>query len=558
MLDTYTITQYISACANNAGVKVVWRKDGIASTNGHTMYLPMINAYTSHANKVKLIHFVKHETCHIKESDFNKLNERKPQGILAFVNNLLEDHRIDYRNDSEYAGDKQNSEEFMRVYASELDVSKITDEAKNYFMPLFAWDLDIRDDLWTRTADPFTLTTPVAKSVYDKLKAGDYDTVLRNIRKIDDKGQAADEVYALAKRIVREVFDVPPEKMEGEKAKKRIKIANENKGEEVDSEGKSEELSVEDVAIDGMPMPNPEHVDTRSMTECVSSASSDEGDSYIPTPADKIEYHNFVTNEGNIHIKHTDKSSEKFINNADRSASLANQIRTKLQIMSRDRYEYGKKRGKLNSGSIYRVGMLDAKGLNERLFKQKIVNKVLDVSVQLLIDASGSMSGNKYTLAASASLVLNNILSNVLKIPTEILAFSDGAKNHQMYILKEFDKPVGDIHLANSFSTVEQYLRDNVDGESLVYGYTRIVKRKEKRKLMIVLSDGSPCGGHDRGNLTKYTKDVIKQIQRSPIELLGIGLVHDTSTWYKSSAIIKDASETSSALLSIITNKILK
>jgi cobaltochelatase CobT len=124
--------------------------------------------------------------------------------------------------------------------------------------------------------------------------------------------------------------------------------------------------------------------------------------------------------------------------------------------------------------------------------------------------------------------------------------------------MKEFDKAVSDTSLAESFSTVSGHLCDNVDGESLVYGYSRIIKRKEKRKLMIVLSDGAPCGGHDRGDISAYTRSVIRNIEKTPVELLGIGLMHDTSKWYKNSAVIKNASSTSTALLSIITNKIIK
>lgn len=552
MLDSYTITQYVAACADSAGARVVWREGATPCTDGRTITLPLMSAYATHEDKVRLTHFVKHETCHIKDSDFDKLNVKKPQGILAFINNLLEDHRIDYRNDKAYAGDKANSEEFLRVYAEEVAKASLTEEAQNYYVPLFAWDLDVRDDLWTRTADPFKLTTPTAHDIYKKLHKGNYADVLRNIRNIDDKSVAFDEVYALAERIVREVFDVNPEDMQGEEAEKRIEKANEinDKGEQSEEAHK-----VENIKVEGMPMPNADHTGDERTGKAACSVGRGE---YTPTPAGKIEWYNYTNNTGNFVPHKSTSDGDTFIDEAACSETLANQIRSKLQILSRDRYEYGKKRGKLNGASLYRVGMKDAKGLNERLFKQKIVNKVLDISIQILIDASGSMSGNKFTVAGGAAIVLNNVFSNVLKIPTEILAFTDTRNYHRMFILKEFDTPVSDIRMSSSLGNIAYNLDDNVDGESLVYGYTRIAKRKEKRKMMIVLSDGYPCGGHDRGNLNKYTRDVIRSIEQSPVELIGIGLMHDTSKWYKNNAVISRASETSSTLLSVITNNILR
>jgi len=552
MLDSYTITQYVAACADSAGARVVWREGATPCTDGRTITLPLMSAYATHEDKVRLTHFVKHETCHIKDSDFDKLNVKKPQGILAFINNLLEDHRIDYRNDKAYTGDKANSEEILRVYAEEMAKASLTEEAQNYYVPLFAWDLDVRDDLWTRTADPFKLTTPTAHDIYKKLHKGNYADVLRNIRNIDDKSVAFDEVYALAERIVREVFDVNPEDMQGEEAEKRIEKANEinDKGEQSEEAHK-----VENIKVEGMPMPNADHTADKRTDKAVCSVGKGE---YTPTPAGKIEWYNYTNNTGNFVPYGHASDGGMFIDEAARSETLANQIRAKLQILSRDRYEYGKKRGKLNGASLYRVGMKEAKGLNERLFKQKIVNKVLDISIQILIDASGSMSGNKFTVAGGAAIVLNNVFSNVLKIPTEILAFTDTHACHRMFILKEFDTPISDIRMASSLGNIAYNLEDNVDGESLVYGYTRIAKRKEKRKMMIVLSDGAPCGGYDRGNLDKYTRDVIRSIEQSPVELIGIGLVHDTRKWYKNNAVISRASETSSTLLSVITNNILR
>jgi len=151
ILSTIDISKYISACANTAGVSVIWEseKGAVPRTDGKTMWLPSINAYSPEETLIQLRQFVKHETSHVKLSDFDCLNEMKPTGILMFVWNLLEDHRIDYLNDKEYAGDKANTESYWPIYEASVSKTLPADIAKDTLFPLFAWDVDVRADLWS-------------------------------------------------------------------------------------------------------------------------------------------------------------------------------------------------------------------------------------------------------------------------------------------------------------------------------------------------------------------------------------------------------------------------
>lgn len=578
MLNTLDITKYIAACANRAGVSVVWKDGATPSTDGRTMWLPPVNAYAPNDQMTHLRQWVKHETSHVLYSDFDLLNVNRPTGILAFVNNLLEDHRIDYLNDSDYAGDKQNTESYWPLYDEEMRKHVVQAEAKDWMMPLFAWDMSVRNDLWLTLVDPFTRNVSAkGRTILDKLNKGDYATVLRNIRSIKDKTEGGVQVYELAKRIIREVFDADPESMT-EPEKERAKAAGKpsdgeggegkEKGEGKGDDGKGEEgeVSVNDKLRDidcegAMMLPYSKH-DKRSEGVNARNYSCGSGEAYSPTAANDIIEVNFVTGDkrNTTHSFSPDVSyANQMLTIADKGAGLANQVRTQLQIICRDRYEYGKKRGKLHNGALYRVGMKDAKGLNERLFKQKIENQSLDVSVQILCDASGSMSGSKFTNAAAAAVVLNNVLSNTLHVPLEILAFTEWGDKHTMYVAKEFGKNVTSHALASSFSAMNDMLLDNVDGESLMYGFNRIRQRKERRKLMIVLSDGSPCGGHRKGAITHYTKRVIKGIEGSPVEIVGVGLQYDgVKNYYKRWAKIDDARNIEHALLSLISNHIIR
>jgi hypothetical protein len=549
MLNTLDITKYISACAKRADVRVVWQDvNATPATDGRTMWLPSVDAYAADTQIVHLRQFVKHETSHVLLSDFDLLNKNKPNGLLAFVNNLLEDHRIDYLNDSTFTGDKYNTEAYWKLYCALLKSKPPEGEARDHLLPLFVWDTHVRDDLWSRSDDPFTCNVSAKGHTYlDKLNKGDYANVLRNVRTIVDKTEGGIAVYELAKRIIREVFDTDPAKMEG--------------GEGKTGEGGGGKGTKEIATIDykgKMVLPYSEHADRGEGVNATNYKCG--AGAYTPDAYDNILTWNFGTKEGSYRVSERDDRTSKYLRLADKGEALANQIRTQLQIICRDRWEYGKKRGKLHNGALYRVGMKDAKGLNERLFKEKIHNQSLDVCVQVLVDASGSMSGSTFDNASAAALILNKVLATTLHIPLEILAFTEtGEEKHTMFIMKEFDKRTTTKSLATAFSSLNSHLTDNVDGESLMYGYNRIRSRKEKRKLMVVLSDGTPCGGHRKGNIDQYTEDVIKNIEQTPVSIVGVGVMYDAvKHYYRKWAYIEDAHEIESALLSLISNHIIR
>jgi hypothetical protein len=579
-LNSLDVTKYIAACCKKTGVMVEWEASIQPRTDGKTMWLPYVDAFASEEQVVELKQFVKHETSHIAYSDFGLLDREKPVGLLMFLTNLIEDHRVDYINDFDYIGDRHNTEEYMRIFerkqAAIMDT--YTDEQMDILAPLFSWDLDHRDDLWIRTGDPFTsIMSDAGKEVYGKLSDGDYGDVLRNIRLNPDPVSGTDGCYQLAKRIIKEVFEQDPESMsspssasgkgeggegEGEDKGEAASGDGEDKEGKDGKEAKADKLKTIDMHGAKM-MPYTPHAGEGEGVNASNYTTGDERKSYTPTPYPDISEHNFVTGSSrNLHyaVKEPYGPALKNINKArQHTTSLANQVRTHLQIVSRDRWEYGKKKGKLHNSALYRVGLSDAKGFNERIFKSQIRNETLDVCVQVLVDASGSMSGEKFYNASAAACILNDVLGAALHIPLDIVAFTEHGSTHAVYIMKEWDRVESSDKMASNFSSLDSVLADNVDGESLAYGFNRIKQRKEKRKLMIVLSDGSPCGGHTKGSTKKHTFAVIEAVQNSPVELIGVGLMYDgVKHFYKKWAKIEDARSIEASLLSLISNNIIR
>jgi cobalamin biosynthesis protein CobT len=588
LLDSYDVSKYIAACAHKVGMPVIWEKaGGSPRTDGTTMWIPEYDAFDKDA-AVKLMQFVKHATSHIAHSDFNILKEHKPKGLLMFLMSLIEDHRVDWLNDQEFVGDKINTDAYYVQWCKGLSKMGIDHPDKQQAVTLFAWDLGIRMDLWN-TLDVHTKMKKHAdKDVLRNLEK--YSDEVRGVRCIIPKEVGAAEGYALACKILKEVYGVDPSECEdsADGEGKSPKDGESEGGGESDEDGVGEcdaTATAEDGAGAGEGAdegkgvaksdktqfidfkgaelsPYTEHKATGS----VHAINYEVGKGvYTPTAPEKVFEHDFTTGiSKNFRMPTAPGDATSIAFAVEKCVSLSNVLRTKLQIYSKDRTVYGQKKGALHSASLWRATMKDAKGHNEKVFKSKVHNDTLNVCIQLVIDASGSMSGSKYVNASAAAVALNNTLSSVLHIPVEILAFTEMSsagkgRENTMFVLKNFSKNVSTGDLIKSFARVGECLCDNVDGESLVYAYNRIVRRKEKRRIMIVLSDGSPAGGYTKGDISVYTKHVIKAIEASPIEIMGVGLEHEgVSHWYKHSDVIPSATQIEASLIRIIDKQLFK
>ncbi|MGV1754797.1 cobaltochelatase CobT-related protein [Agrobacterium sp. CG674] len=217
----------------------------------------------------------------------------------------------------------------------------------------------------------------------------------------------------------------------------------------------------------------------------------------------------------------------------------------------------GHKRGKLHSPSLFRVSQGDP-----RVFSQKQEHTSKDTAVCLLADNSGSMWGEKMKLAMIASYALMATLDAV-KIPHEVLGFTSGDYSDMPYSLREamqadiekskinYDRiepimiPIYKAFDERLNATVKRRfaymmnaqngLNGNIDGESLEYAAERLMKRREKRKVMIVLSDGQPAGSDKSGPHLSY---VTRQLEKQGIECIGIGILDGSVRKYYSKHVV--------------------
>lgn len=558
-----TCLSYIKSVAGRNGVTVVWEDKTQPRTNGATVWLPRINTSMSKESLDSLRLFVKHETSHVKWSNFDVLREWKPKGLFMFIANLLEDHRIDYLNDHQFRGDRALTCAFMQGWYERCKV----DEPLN---TLFVWDGENRQRSIYPTLDLEGM--PVENVLRNKLLAFN-DEVCR-VRCIEDATEGTTATIHLAKRILEEVFGATPEECEAEGDEEGSTSEEKGDGEGEDDgdegqdtsdEGGEEEGEGKEEGKTGEADASDEDTGRRETLTRESSTmyASHMDDAKLPHVPEKpggykpyavtdlLAYKNIG---GSRYLTGGGELKEALLSGMMKKSNMHNILRQKLQVISKARTVYGQKSGKLHSSSLFKVGV-DSPS-KDRIFSKKVDTQALDVAVTLLMDCSGSMYGaDKYTHACAAVLLLKDVFST-LNIPLEMLGFTDSGRSHVIYEYQKFGENVPKNNIIAMMRNSS--LLDNADGESILYAHNRLLQRREKRRILIVLSDGEPCGGRDNGCIEQYTADVIAAIEtRSPIELLGVGLLHDgVEEWYKKSVTIPSASAIESSLINIVERRV--
>jgi len=566
-LDVKQFETYVAACARNSGVSVEWdAADSTPRTDGKTMWLPAITSSSNDEWLARMRYFVKHETSHVVHSDFNYLNEVRPTGLLALINNLIEDHRIDYRNDRDYLGDRAISNAFWNLHSADIqkrltDTDKPLQEQQLLVLPLFAWDSANRD--WISTSHEATtqmlpLLDTAGQTRYAKLQA--YTDELLDVRW---KGDAAD-VMDLSKRILRDLYDEDPENYTEQPSASKGKAEGEGEGDADAGEGKAVDDDVDRLINVDKLMEAMGHEHKESRTGIHLAYRDKTGGAYaIPTP-DQYLVLNFrdttpakVTElmSGGSYFKHHEVDSY-ITNNAK---PMSNKLRIKLQTRSRDRYEYGKKRGKLHNGSLHRVLQQDSP-MADKVFRQRIVSNTLDTAVCLLVDCSGSMSGAKFEMACAGAGALAEALKP-LNIPYSVYGFTNFAVDKQedpmVWLFSEFGERVNQRTLIDRFKHASGALWNNSDGDAIAYATYRLQQRKEHRKVLLVLSDGSPAGREYAGDVVGYTRKTIDDAEKLGIDTYGIGIC-DTNVvhFYKKNVVVRELNQLSPTILSIIDRSI--
>ena len=258
---------------------------------------------------------------------------------------------------------------------------------------------------------------------------------------------------------------------------------------------------------------------------------------------------------------------QQLVSFQDLITKLANKLQRQLLAKQNRSWEFDLEEGLLDSSKLSRV-IIDP--YNSLSFKKEKDLDFKDTIVTLLIDNSGSMRGRPITIAAICADILSRTLERC-SVKVEILGFTTknwkGGKSREEWNKKNKIKNPGrlndlrhiiyksaDTHWRQSKKNLglmlkEGLLKENIDGEAILWAFNRLKKRKEERKILMVISDGAPVDDStlsvNSGDfLEKHLKKMVKLIEtKSNIEILAIGIGHDVSRYYNKAIKITDVQE---------------
>ena len=258
---------------------------------------------------------------------------------------------------------------------------------------------------------------------------------------------------------------------------------------------------------------------------------------------------------------------QQLINFQDLITKLANKLQRQLLAKQNRAWDFDLEEGLLDSSKLPRI-ILDP--FNSLSFKKEKDLDFKDTVVTLLIDNSGSMRGRPITIAAICADILSRTLERC-SVKVEILGFTTknwkGGKSREEWNKRNKPKNPGRLndlrHIiyksADSqwrqskknlgLMLKEGLLKENIDGEAISWAYSRLKRRKEERKILMVISDGAPVDDStlsvNTGDfLEKNLKKIVQFIEsKSEIEILAIGIGHDVSRYYKKAIKITDVQE---------------
>ena len=235
-------------------------------------------------------------------------------------------------------------------------------------------------------------------------------------------------------------------------------------------------------------------------------------------------------------------------------------------------WEFDLEEGVLDTARLSRVVIDSQQPLS---FKREKDMDFRDTVVTMLIDNSGSMRGRPITVAATCADILARTLERC-GVKVEILGFTTRAwkggqareawlqagkpanpgrlNDLRHLIYKAADAPWRRARKNLGLMMREGLLKENIDGEALDWAYQRLLGRTEQRRILMMISDGAPVDDStlsvNAGNyLERHLRYVIEEIEnRSPIELIAIGIGHDVTRYYRRAVTIVDAEELGGAM----------
>src|SRR6476661_1389978 len=252
---------------------------------------------------------------------------------------------------------------------------------------------------------------------------------------------------------------------------------------------------------------------------------------------------------------------------------LANRLQRRLMAQQARSWDFDQEEGMLDAARLARVVVSPGHSLSYKIERD---TEFKDTVVSLLIDNSGSMRGRPIAIAAICADILGRTLERC-GVSTEILGFTTrgwkGGQSREAWlsagrpahpgrlndlrhiVYKRADEPYRRARKNLGLMMREGLLKENIDGEALLWAHNRLMARSEERRILMVISDGAPvddstASANGGSYLARHLRQVIEWIEkRSTVELIAIGIGHDVTRYYNRAVTIMDADQLAGAMV---------
>lgn len=621
-LFSHEISKTSSVFGRKKSVDVVFKGDGAATNGKTIYLPSLNQSAEITDKQASIMRgYVDHEAGHVRHTDFEALNEfgeecaKTDNKLLRSIHNACEDVWLEKRVVDEYPGALDNlSATTKSVNDAFLKARKngdVTDEmlSDDKFISAVSITWEGRKDY----------PEPSSQQCIDLLPKDIQDRLPKWVASIDQCTSTKD-VITLAKIIEKEVRDAHEEKNPTTKPTNPSDKGDERDGgqgdqprgdgsgddadecsgqsstpdvgdgdEDAEGDGGSAKSDDSEDDVDGQQVaegvdrvtssssnPTDEVYSDFDVTEIVSKEIvSDhevpEGDSYSYRPYDTSR-DKWKTSENYAPLKRKNGASE-YNNLLSRMSGDVNVMRRKLEraLMSKDNRDWdgGREDGRLDTRRF--VGAYNGR---QDVFKKREPRPEMDTALTVLIDLSGSMNGYKVRIAEQCAIALAEAVDKT-GVAYEVLGFTQAGYSGRncpnqsngepysryapinMFVFKNFEQRL--FECKGSMASIHSSSHgQNADGESLMYAYARLKKRQEKRKVLMVLSDGQPAqdGNYIHGHY--YLQKVVKDITRDGTDVVGIGIADDAvKDYYPNHVVVSSVSDLSGTALDQLSKILL-
>jgi len=572
----------VKSLSNSENVEVSFGAQNL-KTEKISIRLPEIEKYNDKFNYDQIRALADSESLKIRFSNNKTFKSFEPQGnISKKLYEIAEKIRFEKLGSEQFKGVKSNIEKYYQKRINSLDLKnsedKIIESFENYLRVKF-------------------LDTKNTKDLDKKLKTYKKDLEEKFKGKINQLNKLTYDQEKFNSLVSELIANMSLDELSSEEEKEKNEETQDDKPKNPEKQDqKSKENEQQEMSIDsGVPDLESQTKDSDQNEEEIEieDKSKSELRKNVKNNLIDIKYKTY-TEEFDEIVKAEDLETEEELNrlrkNLDQQllqlknfiSKLANKLQRKLLAKQNRSWNFDLEEGLLDTSKLPRI-IMDP--FNSLSFKKEKDIEFKDTLVTILIDNSGSMRGKPISVAAICADILARTLERC-SVKVEILGFTTkhwkggssrekwmkndkpnlpGRLNDLRHIIyKSADTPWRQGKNNMGLMLKEGLLKENIDGEALKWAYNKMSKRKEERKILMVISDGAPVDDstlstNSSDYLETNLKNVVKWIEnKKNIELLAIGIGHDVTRYYDQAIKITDVQDLGDVMINQLTDLFVK